>query len=58
MIGLMVCFVIVICMVDMFWCGKNVLVNWDLNGDCSVFELMEIVCIDWGMNIILDVLSM
>lgn len=55
--GLTVCFAIATCMVDTFWCGKNVSVNWDLNGDCSAFESMEIVRIDWGMNITSDVLS-
>lgn len=54
--GLTGCFAVATCMVDTFWCGKNVAVNFDPNGECSAFESMEIVRIDWAMNITSDIL--
>lgn len=55
--GLTGCFAVATCFVDTFWCGKNVSVNWDPNGDCSAFDSMEIVRIDWAMNIVSDIMS-
>ena len=55
---LTVVFAITTCFVDTFWCGSNVPVNWDPEGSCSSFESMEIVQIDWALNITSDVLSM
>ncbi|KAH8178258.1 archaeal flagellin n-terminal-like domain-containing protein [Sarocladium implicatum] len=54
--GVTCCFAVATCFVDTFWCGKNVSVNWDLNGDCSSFDSMEIVRIDWAMNIVSDLM--
>lgn len=55
--GLTVSFAVATCFVDTFWCGKNVSVNWDLNGSCSSFDSMSITRIDWSMNILSDLMS-
>jgi hypothetical protein len=55
--GLTACFAVTTCMVDTFWCGRRVSVNWDLSGECSSYTSMEITQIDWSLNIFSDILS-
>lgn len=44
---------------DTFWCGSEVSVNWSLEEDaCNTFTSKAVFRIDWGMNIVSDMLSM
>lgn len=46
------------CLLDTFWCGQQVSVNWSLEEDaCSTFNSKVVFRVDWVMNIITDVLS-
>ncbi|OBS17667.1 hypothetical protein FPOA_09402 [Fusarium poae] len=49
-------FMITTCFLDTFWCGANVSVNWDPEGDCSTFASKMVFRIDWGMNLVSDIL--
>lgn len=55
--GLTVVFALTTCMVDTFWCGSNVAMNWTIGRTCATFESMEVTQIDWALNITADVLS-
>jgi hypothetical protein len=55
--GITVLFACTTCMVDTFWCGRKVSVNWDLEGTCSSFESNEITIIDWSLNFTADLLG-
>ncbi|KAJ0164457.1 hypothetical protein CTA2_949, partial [Colletotrichum tanaceti] len=54
--GLTLAFAITTCFLDTFWCGPNVAVNWDLEGACSTYDSKAVFRIDWGMNIVSDLL--
>ncbi|KAF6793048.1 archaeal flagellin n-terminal-like domain-containing protein [Colletotrichum sojae] len=54
--GITAGFMLTTCFLDTFWCGPNVAVNWDPEGSCSTFDSKDVFRIDWGMNIISDVL--
>ncbi|KAK6213324.1 archaeal flagellin N-terminal-like domain-containing protein [Colletotrichum tabaci] len=54
--GLTLAFAITTCFLDTFWCGPNVSVNWDLEGSCSTYDSKAVFRIDWGMNIVSDLL--
>ncbi|EMD63946.1 hypothetical protein COCSADRAFT_182109 [Bipolaris sorokiniana ND90Pr] len=42
---------------DTFWCGSEVSVNWSLEEDaCNTFTSKAVFRIDWGMNIVSDML--
>ncbi|CCF33995.1 hypothetical protein CH063_06077 [Colletotrichum higginsianum] len=56
--GLTLAFAVTTCFLDTFWCGPNVSVNWDLEGSCSTYDSKAVFRIDWGMNIVSDLLSM
>lgn len=46
------------CFLDTFWCGRDVSVNWSLDEEaCSTFNSKIVFRVDWGMNIMTDVLS-
>ncbi|KAI1052399.1 hypothetical protein LB507_007518 [Fusarium sp. FIESC RH6] len=49
-------FMVTTCFIDTFWCGSNVAVNWDPEGDCSTYESKVVFRIDWGMNLVSDIL--
>ncbi|KAL6925383.1 hypothetical protein FSHL1_002630 [Fusarium sambucinum] len=49
-------FMITTFFLDTFWCGANVAVNWDPEGDCSTFASKMVFRIDWGMNLVSDIL--
>ncbi|KAF0642155.1 hypothetical protein FPSE5266_10092 [Fusarium pseudograminearum] len=49
-------FMVTTCFLDTFWCGANVAVNWDPEGGCSTFESKMVFRIDWGMNLVSDIL--
>ncbi|CAF3478201.1 unnamed protein product [Fusarium graminearum] len=49
-------FMVTTCFLDTFWCGANVAVNWDPEGGCSTFESKTVFRIDWGMNLVSDIL--
>jgi hypothetical protein len=51
-------FMVTTCFLDTFWCGSNVAVNWDPEGDCSTFASKMVFRIDWGMNLVSDLLGM
>jgi hypothetical protein len=43
---------------DTFWCGGQVSVNWSPEeGACSTFTSKVAFRVDWGMNILTDVIS-
>ncbi|UPX18612.1 uncharacterized protein EKO05_0008906 [Ascochyta rabiei] len=45
------------CLLDTFWCGQKVSVNWSLDGDaCSTFSSKIVFRVDWVMNVVTDVL--
>lgn len=50
-------FMVTTCFLDTFWCGANVAVNWDPEGGCSTFESKTVFRIDWGMNLVSDILG-
>ena len=50
-------FMVTTCFIDTFWCGSNVAVNWDHEGDCSTYESKVVFRIDWGMNLVSDILG-
>ncbi|KAF5660276.1 archaeal flagellin n-terminal [Fusarium heterosporum] len=54
--GLTATFMLTTCLMDTFWCGANVSVNWDLDGTCSTFDSKEVFRIDWALNIVSDLL--
>jgi hypothetical protein len=46
------------CFLDTFWCGSQVSVNWSLDEEaCSTFNSKVVFRVDWGMNVLTDVLS-
>lgn len=51
-------FMVTTCLLDTFWCGTDVAVNWDPEGDCSTFDSKAVFRIDWGLNVVSDVLGM
>ncbi|OBR05526.1 archaeal flagellin N-terminal-like domain-containing protein [Colletotrichum higginsianum IMI 349063] len=55
--GLTLAFAVTTCFLDTFWCGPNVSVNWDLEGSCSTYDSKAVFRIDWGMNIVSDLLN-
>lgn len=49
---------VVTCMLDTFWCGRYVSVNWSLDEDaCSTFNSKVVFRVDWMVNIATDLLS-
>ncbi|KAJ4400017.1 hypothetical protein N0V91_008992 [Didymella pomorum] len=45
------------CFLDTFWCGSQVSVNWSLDEEaCSTFNSKVVFRVDWGMNVLTDVL--
>ncbi|KAH9874301.1 hypothetical protein IAQ61_004932 [Plenodomus lingam] len=45
------------CLLDTFWCGQQVSVNWSLDEDaCSTFNSKVVFRVDWAMNVVTDVL--
>ncbi|GKT48713.1 uncharacterized protein ColSpa_08894 [Colletotrichum spaethianum] len=55
--GLTLAFAMTTCFLDTFWCGPDVSVNWDLEGACSTFDSKSVFRIDWGMNLVSDLLK-
>ncbi|KAH7208600.1 archaeal flagellin N-terminal-like domain-containing protein [Fusarium oxysporum] len=49
-------FMLTTCFLDTFWCGSNVSVNWEIDGECSTFDSKTVFRIDWVMNLISDML--
>ncbi|KAF5583105.1 archaeal flagellin n-terminal-like domain-containing protein [Fusarium pseudoanthophilum] len=49
-------FMLTTCFLDTFWCGANVSVNWEIDGECSTFDSKTVFRIDWVMNLISDML--
>lgn len=46
------------CLLDTFWCGPLVAVNWSLDEDaCSSFNSKVVFRIDWVANVVTDVLG-
>ena len=46
------------CLLDTFWCGQQVSINWSLEEDaCSTFNSKVVFRVDWVMNILTDVFS-
>ncbi|KAH9881158.1 hypothetical protein J1614_001653 [Plenodomus biglobosus] len=45
------------CLLDTFWCGRQVSVNWSLSEDaCSTFNSKVVFRVDWAMNVVTDAL--
>lgn len=46
------------CLLDTFWCGSQVSVNWSLDEDaCNTFNSKVVFRVDWASNVATDVLS-
>lgn len=55
--GITISFFLTTILVDTFWCGSNVSVNWDPDGTCSSFDSMNVTRIDWALNIAADLMG-
>ncbi|KAK1978704.1 archaeal flagellin N-terminal-like domain-containing protein [Colletotrichum cereale] len=54
--GLTLAFAMTTLFLDTFWCGPDVSVNWGLDSTCSTFDSKVVFRIDWGMNLLSDLL--